>query len=289
MIFPGIIIALFFIGFKNVNFIKIIFAFFATCIISSANYILNEYLDKDYDKFHPEKKHRPLVENDVSSKYIIIEYIIFSVVGLIFSKLVSKYMLYLEIWLLIMGIIYNVKPFRIKEVPILDVAIESVNNVIRLLIGWFVITDKYLPPVSIVIAYWLLGAFLMNTKRLAEYKAINNKNIASLYRKSFSFYNEKRLLLISIFYAILTVYFWGIFIIKYKLELIITVPFIAFAFCYYMNLAFKENSVCDKPEKLYKEKFFMLMVFGIFVITSIILNFNIPVLNIFLNNNLIPI
>jgi 4-hydroxybenzoate polyprenyltransferase len=74
-----------------------------------------------------------------------------------------------------MGIFYNVRPFRTKELAYLDVLSESINNAIRLMIGWFIVTPVYLPPVTIVLGYWMGGAFLMATKRFAEYCMINDK------------------------------------------------------------------------------------------------------------------
>jgi 4-hydroxybenzoate polyprenyltransferase len=44
------IFSLFFIGFLS------------TCLLSSANYSLNEILDRNYDKNHPVKKNRPLAQ-----------------------------------------------------------------------------------------------------------------------------------------------------------------------------------------------------------------------------------
>ena len=56
-------------------------------------------------------------------------------------------------FLLFMGLIYNVPPIRSKERPYLDVLSESINNPIRLLLGWFVVTERELPPASLVVIY----------------------------------------------------------------------------------------------------------------------------------------
>ncbi len=42
-----------------------------------------------------------------------------------------------------MGVLYNVKPFRTKDIAYLDVLSESINNAIRLLLGWFFVTADY--------------------------------------------------------------------------------------------------------------------------------------------------
>ena len=69
----------------------------------------------------------------------------------------------------IMGVAYNVRPIRTKEVPYVDVLSESVNNPIRLLLGWFALIPDRFPPISLLLAYWMVGAFFMAMKRFAEY------------------------------------------------------------------------------------------------------------------------
>ena len=46
------------------------------------------------------------------------------------------------LFLLVMGMIYNVPPVRSKECPTSTCSRESVNNPIRLLLGWFVVTPR---------------------------------------------------------------------------------------------------------------------------------------------------
>src|SRR4051812_18951078 len=39
----------------------LLIGFAATCLISSANYTVNEWLDRHFDRFHPKKRLRPSV------------------------------------------------------------------------------------------------------------------------------------------------------------------------------------------------------------------------------------
>ena len=70
------------------------------------------------------------------------------------------------------GILYNVAPLRTKDVPFLDVISESINNPLRLIIGWVMIDPTTLPPGSLILMYWSGGAFLMAAKRLSEFREI---------------------------------------------------------------------------------------------------------------------
>ena len=153
-----------------------------------------------------------------------------------------------------MGIIYNVKPLRSKDLPIFDVLSESVNNPIRFLIGWFLMNNVILPPSAILISYWFGGAFLMNCKRLSEFNKIKNLVDPSLYRKSFSFYSVNRLISLSLFYSSVSISLLMVFITKYKIELILILPLVTFLFSLYQSESLKINSHIDAPEKLYKNK-----------------------------------
>jgi decaprenyl-phosphate phosphoribosyltransferase len=42
-------------------------ALLATCLVASSNYVLNELLDGTTDRFHPEKKHRPVPSGKIRS------------------------------------------------------------------------------------------------------------------------------------------------------------------------------------------------------------------------------
>src|SRR5262245_828982 len=39
----------------------------ATCLISSANYTINEWLDRHFDRFHPKKRSRPSVSGRIKA------------------------------------------------------------------------------------------------------------------------------------------------------------------------------------------------------------------------------
>lgn len=279
-IFPGILCAIILTK-SSVDIIKIILAFFATCLIASANYTINEYLDAEFDKFHPTKKYRSIVENNISGKVVFLIWIVLTAIGMFIGYAINITLLASIIFLWLMGILYNVKPIRTKDIVFLDVLSESINNAIRFLIGWFTVSRETIPPSSVILGYWMGGAFLMATKRYAEYKMIGNKELAGKYRKSFRHYTEQSLLISSFFYAMCSVFFIGVFLIKYKVELLILIPFIIGLFCYYFYISFKEDSAVQKPEKLYSEKGLMLYIIILIILFCILMYVDIPILNMF--------
>lgn len=280
-ILPGIAIAILLTdySFSMETVWKFLAGFLATCFIASANYVINEWLDAEFDKYHPTKKYRPVVSENMKFSLVMLEYAICIIIGIGLSLLVNIPFLLMEVWLLIMGVLYNVKPIRTKDIPYLDVLSESVNNMIRLLLGWFIITDGYQPPSSILIGYWFAGAFLMATKRFAEYRMIGDPETAGLYRKSFKHYTEQSLLISTFFYALTSTFFIGIFMIKYRIEYLIAMPFVFGLFCFYLAIAFKPDSAAQKPEKLYREKKLLAYIALLIVILILLTFVDIPALN----------
>ena len=70
------------------------------------------------------------------------------------------------------------------------------------------------------------------------------------------------------FYAITASLFAGVFIVRYHFELILGIPFGAGLLAYYMKLGLKPDSPVQNPERLYRERGFMLYVLasvGVFV------------------------
>lgn len=248
---------------------RLALALVATSLVASANYVINEWLDAKFDKFHPVKKDRPVVAHDVKASWVYAEYAALAVLGILASIPLGSGFLAMAVWLLAMGVAYNVEPMRTKDVPFLDVLSESVNNMIRLLMGWFVIASDKIPPCSIIIGYWMCGAFLMATKRFAEYRMIGDPERAGLYRRSFRLYSEKSLIASAFCYAIIATFLVGVFLVKYKIEFLVSMPFLIALFTLYIAIAYKNDSAAQKPEKLYREKWLMLLS-AIFVISLIV-------------------
>jgi 4-hydroxybenzoate polyprenyltransferase len=240
------------------DWLKLAIGFFATCLVASSNYVLNEILDAPTDANHPEKQSRPIPSGRVWLPAAYLEWLVLGAGGFVLAWLVNMPFLLAAVSLWIMGLIYNVRPVRSKELPYVDVLSESVNNPIRLLLGWFVATATTVPPVSLLVSYWMVGAFFMASKRFAEYRSINDKERAAAYRKSFRFYDADRLLVSMFFYASAAAMFLGIFIIRYHLELILSVPLIAGFFAMYLRVALKQDSAAQAPERLFKESGLMV-------------------------------
>ncbi len=258
-----------------------------TCLVASANYTINEYLDREFDKHHPTKSKRMSVQGRINGNFVLGQYAILAFAGLFVAAQLNPVFIFAIILLLFMGILYNVPPIRTKDRVYIDVLSESVNNPIRLVLGWASVTTIALPPSSLLLSYWMGGAFLMATKRFAEYRMIDDPERAGRYRKSFVSYNENRLSLSSFFYALTAVFFLGIFLIKYKIEFVLSFPFIALLFTWYQHIALRPQSSALNPEKLYREPKFVFYVISLAVLVLTLFFVEIPILQPLMDHSVV--
>ncbi|HPF13744.1 MAG: UbiA family prenyltransferase [Planctomycetes bacterium] len=258
---------------------RLVVAVSLTCIVASSNYVLNEYLDADMDREHPTKFRRPAARGAILGQWAILEWGLLGLIGFGCSFFLGLGFGLSALALWIMGCLYNIPPIRLKELPYLDVLSESLNNPIRLFLGWFALVPEHLPPLSLAMGYWMMGAYFMAAKRYAEYRSIGDPERAARYRRSFRHYNLTNLMASIVFYLTMGGILGGIFIVRYKIELILTTPLIAGFFSWYMSLTLEEDSPVQAPEKLYRRKGFFLYALFCTVIFLGMMFVEIPSLN----------
>ncbi len=234
----------------------------AVCI-ASANYVINEWLDRDFDKFHPTKSQRAAVQKNLRGGYVVLEWAILVVAGLALAWAGGRLMLLAAVIFALQGIVYNVPPLRTKDKPYLDVISESINNPVRLMLGWAMLDPTTLPPSSIILLYWAGGAFLMTAKRLSEYREItasHGHELLARYRASFAGYSEIKLTVCCFAYALGATFVLAVFLLKYRIEYLLTVPVVILLFGWYLGLSMRPGSSAQKPEKLFRERGLMVLV-----------------------------
>jgi 4-hydroxybenzoate polyprenyltransferase len=251
----------------------------AVCLVSSSNYVINEVLDAPSDLAHPIKRNRPVPSGKVNVRLAYGQWIVLMLLGVGVGFVVNRALGFTMLALWVMGCIYNVRPLRSKDQPYVDVLSESINNPLRMLAGWYMTGTLAFPPTSLLVSYWMVGAYFMAIKRYAEYRDIDNPARAAAYRKSFSYYTLPRLLVSIVFYASAAMLFLGAFVMRYRLELILAFPLIAYVMAVYLGLAFKPESAVVNPEKLYREPVLMVAVIACFAAMVGLMVIDIPALD----------
>jgi len=238
----------------------ILYSLLPACLVASANYIMNEVLDAPFDRMHPTKKLRSVASGEAKESILWILFVVLLIVAWAMSFAVFNISYQISLLLLFLsGIVYNVKPLRLKDRAFLDVIAESFNNPIRLWLGWYAIAPaNSFPPLSIVLAWWMFGALLMTGKRYAEYRFINDPERSGAYRRSFKVYTEKSLLIAMITYANLFCFCGGAAVAVYKPNLVFVFPLIVGAIIAYFNAAITTEGAKLEPEALLKNPWIII-------------------------------
>ena len=255
---------------------KLVLAFVAITLVACSNYVINEVLDAPYDRLHPTKRNRPAARGVVHTGAAYVQWIAMMLVGVGIGLTINRMFALTALVLWIMGCLYNFPPVRTKDVPYLDVLTESVNNPLRMLLGWYAVTAVLVPPISLLVAYWMIGCYFMALKRFSELNEIGDRSVAGAYRKSFQRYTPESLLVSVVFYASTAMLFLGGFIIRYRMELILGFPLVAFTMAIYLKIAFKPQSAVQNPEKLYREPLLMASFVATTLVMALLLFVRMP-------------
>ncbi len=280
-VFPGVVAALFlspsYVGADLVW--RVVVGLVAVGFVASSNYVINEVLDAPFDRQHPVKCRRPVPLGRVHIPLAYVQWLGMMLVGLGLAWTLSLPFALILLSLWVMGCVYNIRPMRSKDWPYVDVLTEAVNNPLRMLAGWFMASTALVPPASLIVSYWMIGCYFMTMKRFAEYREFKDPALASAYRKSFAFYTEQRLLVAVMFYGSAAMLFFGAFIVRYRLELIVSFPFVALVMAVYLASALRENSAVQRPEGLYREPLIMVPVVACWLLMMLLLVIDIPFLH----------
>jgi 4-hydroxybenzoate polyprenyltransferase len=256
---------------------RLCLALLATGLVASGNYALNELLDAEQDGRHPQKRHRPVPSGRVDRRIAWAQWPVLSALGIALAALLSTSLAFVLALMAAVGLLYNVPPARAKDVLYVDVLWEALNSPLRMLVGWYAVAPPVDPiPVSLLISYWMAGAYFMAVKRLAELRQLQGG--AATYRPVLAAYTEPRLLVSIVFYAAAAMLFLGAFVMRYRMELVLAFPFVAWSMAAYLALAFAPDSAAQAPERLYREPRLVLALVLCAALMTVLLFVDVPLL-----------
>lgn len=84
------------------------------------------------------------------------------------------------------------------------------------------------------------------------------------------------------FYALTCAFFLGIFLIKNRIEMLISFPFFALLFAWYLKIGLLKDSPVQGSEKIWTRKWFMLYIVLFTILICLLMFVDIPWLRWFL-------
>jgi 4-hydroxybenzoate polyprenyltransferase len=269
---------------------RLVACLFVAMALSSANYTINEWLDAPFDAMHPTKRARPAVQTVMSPTVVFAQYVLLTTIGMLVANTLGHSFAAVAAVFAVFGVIYNVRPIRAKDRAFLDVIVESLNNPLRFLFGWFAVVPHIAPPISILLAYWFGGAFLMAAKRVSEHRAIveagGTANLAA-YRPSFAVYTHSSLVTSCLVYAQGFAFMMAIFLLKYRIEYLVVIPLFIALFAAYMRLALTPDSAAARPEELMRQPAMLIGAAVTMALFGVLTFVDLPLLNSLTSSDLI--
>jgi len=151
-------------------------AFVAFCLLSSAVYVLNDLVDREQDRLHPDKRHRPLASGaiGVPAALLLALLCLLTGLGLAFGMFAPVGLPGSEaVWIFLAYLLLNAGySVGLKHVVVLDVFIISAGFMLRLLAGTLGI--GIWPSHWLLLCGMMLTLFLGFAKRRAELGAMRD-------------------------------------------------------------------------------------------------------------------
>lgn len=241
---------------------RVITVAIAFSLVASAVYVINDLADRERDRLHPKKKHRPLASGAAKVTPALLLAGGCTLGGFMLAAQVSVPALLIVLGYLFLNLGYS---FGLKHVAILDVFIIASGFMLRLLIGtWGV---GIAPSEWLFLCGLLLTLFLGFAKRRAELGAMQGK--AGHHRKVLDDYDIP---LLDQMIAVCT----GAAIVSYSLytvspdtvaqhgskQLIITVPFVLYGMFRYLFLLHRKGGGGDPAAELLRDRHLLLAGLG---------------------------
>lgn len=241
----------------------------AFCLLSSAVYVFNDLIDREQDRLHPQKRHRPLASGVIG--------VPFAVVLLLGCLAVSLYIVFGVIgqaqWVFLAYLCVNIAyTLRLKHVVILDVFLISAGFMLRLLAGTLALG---IPPSQwLLLCGLMLTLFLGFAKRRAELNAMHtDEGAARAHRRVLEQYSPTlldQLITIAVACTVLSYSLYTVSedtVVLHGDHLWMTVPFVLYGMFRYLYLLHRRGGGGDAAEALLTDRHLLVAVIGWLAIT----------------------
>jgi decaprenyl-phosphate phosphoribosyltransferase len=139
------------------------------CLVSSAVYAVNDCADRESDRAHPTKRHRPVAAGELSVASALVLATVLAVIGLLLGLLASVPLMLLLAGYVGLQLTYA---FWLKHEPVLDLAVVAAGFLMRAVAGGL--------AADLRISQWFLlvagfgSLFIVAGKRYSELHTLGN-------------------------------------------------------------------------------------------------------------------
>lgn len=233
------------------------------CLVASAIYILNDYLDIEEDRKHPTKRNRPLASGKVPVSHALVIMGLLVLAGTGGMALISLQALLLTGIYILNNLLYS---YRFKHIALLDISMISIGFVLRLFIGEAAGNGQLPLSMWIILCTFLLAMFLALAKRRDDVLLmLEGKKV----RKSIDGYNLEFINGGMMIMASVTLVAYISYTISNEVtlrlgtqKLYFTVFFVIIGILRYMQITFVEQKSGSPTKVLLRDLFLQITIVG---------------------------
>ncbi|MFX1237666.1 MAG: UbiA family prenyltransferase [Promethearchaeota archaeon] len=274
LIFVGAFFSENMLNFSIPTYISLLAGFIVLCCISSINYVINDLIDIEDDKKHPEKiKKKPLASGEISKLIAILVIITLIIIALLLVLCFTLNLGFIItlILLLLTGQLYN---HVLKNYAFIDVLTLSMGFLWRALAGTLLI-DVFISP-WLFLAIFEIAMFLSLAKRKGDLMILGEKDNAVSHKKVYEIYtleilDQFYLMVASSLFITYALYL----IIHFNLDdyqsyntneylVIFSIPVFLFIIMKYIYLTSTKPEIARNPERAFFNKgmFIAILILG---------------------------
>ncbi len=251
--------------FRHDTMILMSIAFVCFSLAASTVYIMNDIVDREKDRLHPDNCKRPIASGALGVPAAIVYSIfLFAVslglayyIGVVFTAIILVYFM--------INVFYSL---RLKHVVIVDVMIIATGFVLRAVSGAVAAGDKLTP--WFILCTLMLSLFLALGKRRYELQLFNGD--MSKQRKVLSYYSTALLDQLITIVTAMTIATYALYTATEtsgdKRYMMLTIPFVIYGMFRYLYLIHMEKSGGKPEDILFSDKhiFITVVLYGLSVI-----------------------
>ena len=231
------------------SFLRGLLAFGAFCALASAVYLVNDVRDREADRLHPRKRHRPIASGELSVGAAIAAATVLAAIALGSGFWLGIHFAVVLLIYLAINVAYSA---GLKEVVILDVMILSLGFVLRVEAG--------AAAIRVEVSSWLLlctiflALFLAFSKRRHEIELL--AEAAPAQRRVLTHYSVPfldQMINVVTASAVVSYALYAMApesVAKHGRGLVLTIPFVLFGIFRYLYLTYQRTGARNPTEEI---------------------------------------
>lgn len=231
----------------NINLLLLtVLGFMSLCSVSSANYVINDLMDRKRDKKHPEKRKRPIAAGKIKIWQGIVLTILLLVVSVGLATPLNINFFYAVVILFGISFIYSL---LLKREPFVDILLIGILFVVRAVSGALIIGVEVSP--WLIACVFFLAIFLITGKRHADASFLGKS--AKNHRSTLETYTPEMTKSLMVIATVLLTASYTLysFLSDNTPYLIFTLPFALYLIFRYFYLVYSGSNIARSPERVF--------------------------------------